>query len=360
MDPLLIAATLVVLGGGCLMQPDQTDVFVSRQEGYHTFRIPAAIVTPKGTVLAFCEGRRNSASDTGDIDLLLKRSFDGGKTWGPLQLVAEDGPNTVGNPCPVIDRDTGTIWLPLTHNLGEDPESRIIDQISTGTRRVWLTKSDDDGATWAAPVDITDQTKAPNWTWYATGPGVGIQLRSGRMVIPCDHMVAVTKEYRSHVIFSDDQGQTWRIGGSVGPGLNECQVVELTDGSLLLNMRNYHKSETNRRAVARSTDGGLTWSAPSYDAALVEPICQASSLRYDAGRLLFSNPASTKREQMTVRLSLDDGQIWPSRLVLHWGPAAYSCLTVLPDGLIGCLYECGDAHPYERIRFARVSPDLLQ
>jgi sialidase-1 len=360
MDPLLIAATLVVLGGGCLMQPDQTDVFVSRQEGYHTFRIPAAIVTPKGTVLAFCEGRRNSASDTGDIDLLLKRSFDGGKTWGPLQLVAEDGPNTVGNPCPVIDRDTGTIWLPLTHNLGEDPESRIIDQISTGTRRVWLTKSDDDGATWAAPVDITDQTKAPNWTWYATGPGVGIQLRSGRMVIPCDHMVAVTKEYRSHVIFSDDQGQTWRIGGSVGPGLNECQVVELTDGSLLLNMRNYHKSETNRRAVARSTDGGLTWSAPSYDAALVEPICQASSLRYDAGRLLFSNPASTKREQMTVRLSLDDGQTWPSRLVLHWGPAAYSCLTVLPDGLIGCLYECGDAHPYERIRFARVSPDLLQ
>jgi len=341
------------------MQLDQVDVFVSGQEGYHTFRIPAVIVTAKGTVLAFCEGRRDSSSDTGDIDLVLKRSFDGGKTWGPLQLVAEDGPNTVGNPCPVIDRGTGTIWLPLTHNLGEDQESRIIEQTSKGTRRVWLTKSDDDGATWATPIDITDQAKQPDWTWYATGPGVGIRLRNGRLVIPCDYMVAVTKEFRTNVIYSDDQGATWQIGGSVGPGVNECQVVELTDGSLLLNMRNYDRTDANRRAIARSTDGGLTWSELTYDPALIEPICQASFLRYDGTRVLFSNPATTKRERMTVRLSADEGQTWPTECVLHAGPAAYSCLTVLPDGLICCLYECGEAHAYERIRFARLGIEAL-
>lgn len=341
------------------MSIEQVDVFVGGQEGYHTFRIPAVIVTRSGVVLAFCEGRRNSASDTGDIDLLLKRSFDGGRTWGPLQLVAEDGPNTVGNPCPVIDRNTGVVWLPLTHNLGEDSLNEILDQSSKGTRRVWLTKSADDGATWAEPLDITDQVKAPNWTWYATGPGIGIQLRSGRLLVPCDHIIAETREQRSHVILSDDGGQSWRIGGSAGPWMDECQLVELTDGSLLLNMRNYDKAHPNRRAIARSVDGGLTWSELTYDATLIEPICQASLLRYDASCILFSNPASTQREKMTVRASFDEGLTWPAKLVLHPGPAAYSCLTVLPDGMVGCLYECGEAHPYERLRFARFPIEAL-
>ncbi len=342
------------------MLPVQDDVFVSGTEGYHTFRIPSVIVTPKGTILAFCEGRKNSASDTGDIDLVLRRSTDGGETWGPLQIVAEDGPNTMGNPCPVVDRDTGTIWLLMTHNLGEDREPEIIAQTSKGTRTVWVTKSADDGETWSEPVEITAATKKPNWTWYATGPGVGIQLASGRMVIPCDHIVAETKEFGSHVIYSDDRGETWRLGGAVGPGVNECQVVELADGSLLLNMRNYHERESNRRALARSTDGGETWSGLSYDEALIEPICQASFLRYtteelqDRNRLLFSNPASTSREKMTVRVSYDEGGTWPVAYVLHFGPAAYSCLTVLPDMTIGCLYERGDEHAYEKITFARL------
>ena len=119
---MILAAYLLLQAG---------DVFVSGQDGYHTYRIPSVIVTSKGTVLAFCEGRRKSRSDTGDIDLVLKRSTDGGATWGPLQVVWDDGPNTVGNPCPVVDRDTGTIWMPLTHNLGEDPNRRS----STGPRR---------------------------------------------------------------------------------------------------------------------------------------------------------------------------------------------------------------------------------
>lgn len=352
---ILAALAKPVAAGGL----KQVDVFVAGADGYHTYRIPSVILTQKGTLLAFCEGRKNNRSDTGDIDLVLKRSTDRGATWSPMQIVAEDGPNTMGNPCPVIDRDSGTIWLLLTHNLGVDREPRIIDQTSKGTRTVWVTKSIDDGRTWSKPVEITETTKQPNWTWYATGPGVGIQLRSGRLVIPCDHIEAGTKKYFSHIIYSDDRGATWKLGGSAGDGVNECQVVELDDGSLLLNMRNYHKREKNMRALATSKDGGLTWSAVRYDPTLVEPICQASFLRYtihpphDRDRVLFSNPAGTKREKMTVRLSYDEGKTWPVAKVLHAGPAAYSCLTVLPDTTIGCFYERGEKHPYETITFAR-------
>ncbi|MBI3466077.1 MAG: exo-alpha-sialidase, partial [Planctomycetes bacterium] len=160
---------------------EQQAVFVAGQEGYHSFRIPALIVSAKGTVLAFCEGRRNSRSDTGDIDLVLKRSFDGGQTWGPMQVVADDGPNTIGNPCPVVDRRTGTIWLPLTRNAGEDTQRQIEAGTSRESRTVWMTRSTDDGATWGRLVEITSSVKAPDWTWYATGPGCGIQLTSGRL-----------------------------------------------------------------------------------------------------------------------------------------------------------------------------------
>jgi sialidase-1 len=343
-------------------EPDQVDVFVRGQDGYHTYRIPAVVVTAKGMVLAFCEGRKKGTSDTGDIDLLLKRSFDSGKTWQPAQLLVDDGPNTVGNPCPVIDRATGVLWLPLTKNLGSDTEKKIEAGTSMGTRTVWIMKSSDDGATWSQPVEITATTKDPNWTWYATGPGCGIQLRSGRLLIPCDHRVAGTRAMRSHVIYSDDHGATWKLGGVLGEKTNECQVVERDDGSLLLNMRSYHGK--NRRAVATSTDGGLTWSDVKLDEALVEPVCQASLLRYTGkeggkSRMLFANPASLKREKMTVRLSYDQGATWPVAKPLHAGPAAYSALAVLPDGTIGCLYERGQKSSYETITFARFTLDWL-
>lgn len=339
----------------------QTDVFVSGQDGYHTYRIPSVIVTAKGTVLAFCEGRKGTSSDTGDIDLLVKRSTDGGRTFGEQQVVWDDGPNTCGNPCPVVDRQTGTIWLPLTHNLGIDREPQMIDRVSKGTRTVWLSQSTDDGRTWTKPVEITATTKKPNWTWYATGPGAGIQLRSGRLVVPCDAIEAGTKLYYSHLIYSDDHGATWKLGGSAGPWVNECEVVELADGSLLLNMRNYDRRQ-QARAVATSRDGGLTWSAVHHDKTLVEPICQASIRRYSLaasqGRnvILFCNPAQTKaRTQMTLRASYDEGQTWPVAKVLWFGPAAYSCLAVRPDGAILCLYERGDRHAYERITLAETT-----
>ena len=340
-------------------EPEQIDVFVSGQDGYRTYRIPSVIVTTKGTVLAFCEGRKGGLGDSGDIDLMLRRSTDGGKTFAPQQVVWDDRENTCGNPCPVIDRQTGTIFLLMTQNLGTDHESQIIAQTSKGTRTVWVSASSNDGLTWSAPREITAEAKKPDWTWYATGPGAGIQLRSGRLVVPCDHIEAKTKRFFSHVIYSDDQGRTWKLGGSAGPACNECEVIERADGSLLLNMRNYDRRQP-ARAVATSTDGGLSWSAVSHDAALLAPVCQASIRRYDlpqdGGRrsVLFSNPADVKKRQaLTLRLSDDDGRTWPVAKVLWPGPAAYSCLATLPDGTILCLYERGNRHPNERITLAR-------
>jgi sialidase-1 len=355
-----IALVVAALGAARAAEPEQAPVFVAGQDGYHTYRIPSLIVTPKGTLLAFCEGRKNGRGDTGDIDLLLKRSADGGKTWGKAQVVWDDADNTCGNPCPVIERDTGTVWLLLTHNLGKDTEAKIVDGTSKGTRTAWVTRSTDDGATWARPVEITKDVKKADWTWYATGPGVGIQLKGGRLVIPCDNKVAESKARQSHVIYSDDKGATWKLGAVVGPGCNESQAVELADGSVMLNMRSYQAN--NRRLVAVSKDGGLTFTKPVEDETLVEPVCQASILRGpgEKGGLLFSNPASRKREKMTVRLSEDEGKTWPVARVLHEGPAAYSCLAVLPGGTIACLYERGAKNPYEEIVLARFTPEWLR
>ena len=340
-------------------QPRQTPVFVSGQDGYHTYRIPAMVVTAQGSVLAFCEGRKRSSGDTGDIDLLVKRSTDGGRTFGQQQVIWDDGENVCGNPCPVVDRQTGTIWLLLTHNLGSDSEAEIIARKSQGTRTVWVAKSMDDGVTWSEPVEITASTKKPDWTWYATGPGAGIQLRDGRLLVPCDHIEADSKLYYSHVIWSDDHGGTWQLGGRAGPWTNECEVVERNDGSLLLNMRNYDPRQ-RARAVATSRDGGRTWSAVRHDPLLVEPICQAS-IRRSAGAILFSNPADGKvRREMTLRASYDEGQTWPAARVLWPGPAAYSCLAVRPDGAILCLYERGVRRPYETITLAEISPEWLR
>ncbi len=352
--PLLLAAPTLV----------QTDVFVAGTEGYHTFRIPSLLVTPRGALLAFCEGRKKGRGDSGDIDVVLKRSSDGGRTWSRLQVVADGGGNTVGNPYPVVERATGVIWLLLTHNRGDDSEREIRAGTSKGTRSVWLMKSGDDGVTWSRPADITKAVKDPKWTWYATGPGVGIQLRSGRLVVPCDHTEARTMVNRSHIVYSDDRGATWKRGGVLGEKTNECQVVERGDTTLLLNMRSYHGKY--RRAIATSKDGGLSWSPVTLDDALVEPICQASLVRYPGGKagekalVLFSNPASRKRERLTVRISPDEGATWSAGRVLHAGPAAYSCLAVTKDGTAACLYERGRKSPYERITLARFGLGWLE
>ena len=337
------AATVLLACTLRAASPAQAIVYRAGEGGYHTYRIPALAVSRKGTLLAFCEGRRESAADSGNIDVVLRRSVDGGKTWGSIQTVADAGGDTIGNPTAVVERKTGTIFLLMTRNPGSVTES----QTGERDRTVWITRSTDDGATWRAPVDITAQVKRPGWTWYATGPGNGIQLRDGRLVIPCDHNVGPAARY-SHVIYSDDRGETWKIGGIAEEKTNEAAVVELNDGELVLNMRSYHGK--NRRAVQRSRDRGESWLPLALDETLVEPVCQASMIA--AGRLvLFSNPASTTRSRMTVRLSDDGAHTW-SRSRLVWeGPSAYSSLAWLRGGKIGLLYESGDANPYERIAF---------
>jgi sialidase-1 len=359
----------------------QTDIFVAGADGYHTYRIPSLIVTKKGTVLAFAEGRKNSRSDTGDIDIVLKRSTDGGQTWSAQQVVWDDGANTCGNPCPVVDEKTGTIWLLLTHNLGEDNEKQIKAKSSKQSRTVWVCKSTDDGRNWSKPIEITKEVKDPDWGWYATGPGVGIQIKhgphKGRLVIPSDHSYLAPEqttptsammpiEYGSHSFHSDDGGKTWQLGGLIRPKMNECQVVELADGkgTLLMDMRSYFGR--SRRAHSFSADGGETWSDPVDHPELIEPVCQASILRYtwpsknQKSRILFSNPAHDKRRiNMIVRMSYDEGKTWPVAKVLHPEATAYSNLAILRDQTIACLYERGTTNSYEKITFANFTLDWL-
>jgi sialidase-1 len=359
---------------GLAAAPQETVVFRSETEGYNTFRIPAIVRAPNGDLLAFAEGRKHSRSDTGDIDLLLKRSSDGGKTWGVTQLLWDDEGNTCGNPCPVVDEKTGTIFLLSTHNLGIDKEHAISEGISRAGRTVWVLESKDNGLTWSQPVNISKTIKLPDWSWYATGPGIGIQVKhgaqSGRLVIPCDHDYrdpASAKSVRAaHAIFSDDHGATWQLGGTIKPDMNECQVVELFDGqgTLLMDMRSYRGLA--QRAQSRSTDGGQTWSEAVDVPALIEPVCQASILRWEkaggsaTGWLLFSNPADAKkRRNLAVRASSDDGATWSRTLVLQPGGAGYSCLVALNDTTAACLYEFSDKRPYEQIIFARFTSEDL-
>jgi sialidase-1 len=332
-------------------------IFEGGQEGYKCFRIPAVVTTKKGTLLAFAEARKNGCSDTGNIDLVMKRSTDGGKTWGELEVVWHDEGNTCGNPSPVVDLTTGSIFLMSTWNLGTDHESDIIAGKSNDTRRVFVLQSDNDGKSWSRPKEITSDVKLPNWTWYATGPGSGIQILGGkykdRLVIACDHIKAVSKKYFSHTLYSDDHGATWKLGGTTPKDeVNECEVVELSDHSLMLNMRNYDRNK-NSRQLAYSYDGGESWQDMHHHETLVEPICQASTDRLKVrGKvyLLFANPANEKnRVNMTLRLSKDDGKTWPIQKQIFPGPSAYSDLTVIDRKNIGILYEGGYQGAYQGI-----------
>ncbi|WP_349318608.1 sialidase family protein [Chitinophaga sp. MM2321] len=339
------------------------NIYKSGEGGYICFRIPSIVTTTKGTLLAFAEARMHDCSDAGDIDLVVKRSFDGGKTWTGIEMVWNDADNTCGNPAPVVDQRTGKIILLATWNLGADKEDAIIHQVSKDTRRVYVLSSSDDGASWSAPREITSDVKKNNWNWYATGPVNGIQIKKGkykgRLVVPCDHIDNETMRYFSHAIYSDDGGNNWKLGGIVPKDqVNECTVAELSNGTLMLNMRN--NSENRIRQVATSKDGGASWSNVYGDSTLIEPVCQGSLLRYEFPKrksfLAFSNPASTEdRISMTVRISYDNGKTWPLKKLLHAGPVAYSNLVVLPNGNLGCLYEAGHKGPYEGIVFEELA-----
>jgi sialidase-1 len=302
-------------------------------------------------VLAFCEGRVNSHKDEDDMDVVLNRSTDGGRTWGPLQVLANDGRNPCKNQCPVV-LPSGRIMLVWLWNQW------IRSEKERTTREVFVMHSDDDGVTWSKPRNITASVYRPDWRWYGTGPCHAIVKRSepheGRIVVPARHNSKGAR-MASHVIYSDDGGETWHIGGSVPrPQTTEATVVELSNGDLMLNSRNQNDGE-NHRVVSISKDGGATFTETWLEKALVEPRgCQGSLLYHSLnaatgkGNILFSNPANGEvRSDGTLKLSEDDGRTtWTRGFLYAKKPApnftGYSDIAVMPDGSVGILYERGD------------------
>lgn len=355
---------------------DETTVpFRAGREGYASFRIPAVVLTNSGTLLAFCEGRVGSQEDFGNIDVVLKRSSDGGRTWGPLQVVAQNGTGLAGNPAPVV-LDTGRILLVHVRNAAAATEDAIRrGKVSAANgRRIWVTHSDDDGLTWSAAREITGQVKKANWRWYATTPGHAVQISTGRVVVPANHSLPPTgtdngtegKYNGGHCLLSDDLGQTWRIGyvddntdGYVN--VNETTAAELPDGRLYFNTRNDSPSP-GTRADAHSLDGGQSLVKPFRpQAGLVGPVVECSVLHLRTPDvLLFSGPADPGfRALMTVRRSRDGGTTWQDAYTVDGLPAAYSDLVRVDDETVGLLYETGDFSAYETITFRRIPVGAL-
>jgi sialidase-1 len=349
----------------------QSHLFAGGTGGYYGYRIPALTTTASGALLAFCEGRKNSLSDQGDIDILLRRSTDQGVTWSAQQVVVDEGgtaPIAFGNPAPVLDESTGFIHLLCCRN----------------NQRVFHVVSTDDGLTWSAPVEITTAVKPPSWFWYATGPVHGIQLKrglhAGRLVIPCDHVTEpnlTTGIYGSHVIFSDDHGTTWQLGANseatnaIWP--NETTCVELTDSGtageskIYFNTRDQAGRMPGCRGQTFSLDSGATFNPEVFTYTPFScPVVQGSLLRLratDEGApsdcILFSCPNSSARTRLSVWSSSDETLSWSGPKLIYAGPSAYSDMARTVNGNIALLYENGVGHSNERITIARFNEAWL-
>lgn len=355
---------------------ESTTVFRSGEDGYATYRIPAIVEAADGALIAFAEGRVSGAADDGNVDLLAKRSRDGGRTWGELQVLADMESNFIGNPSPVLDAASGRVVLLATYKAGTDSEMEILTGTGADTSREYLLSSDDDGDTWSEPVDITESVKAPDWRWYSVGPGHAFQIRSGphagRMVAAANHSDRAAN-YGAHLLLSDDGGKTWRIGATDTPEggplhPNEATAAALSDGTIVVSARDQDGLDEWHRLRATSTDGGESFVAPFADqAGLVMPVVQASVLWFAdsaegdvSGALLMSGPSDPKeRIDLRVRTSADAGVTWSEGLLVRSGPAAYSDLVALPGGAVGVLFETGDAKADERIDLATFGVDLL-
>ncbi|RPD41718.1 sialidase family protein [Chitinophaga barathri] len=299
---------------------------------YHSFRIPSIVKTKNGTLIAFAEGRRWSPSDWGDINLVFKRSFDNGSTWTALGEVVGSGNGTWGNPTAVYDWNKGTngrVWVFMSWNDGT--KTAWSDIQAWGDRRVFSSYSDDHGATWSTPQDMSATLLPPNYKWDAMGPGIGIQTMqgstAGRLIIPA----------YGRNIYSDNNGTTWQYQLIPG-GTDEGTIVERMDGTLLRNDRpgttEWNASKRRRKSVG-SIPG--TFGAWSIDNTLNDPKCEGSMIRYNTDapdRIIFLNPNSTsQRCNMTVRISYDDGATWPiSRAVFNWNTCDYAPITVAKGG----------------------------
>jgi sialidase-1 len=349
-------------------------------DGYPSIRIPALLSTQRGMLLALAEGRA-APTDQAANQIILKRSTDCGRTWGPLQVVAREGKNSLNNPCVVQEASSGRILVMIQSYPagGKEFNGKLQPGVAgSAIVRNYLITSDDDGATWTSPRDVTVTTKAADAITVASGPGVGIQLRHGahrdRLIMPFNQRVG--RFWDDRTVYSDDGGVSWKLGelvpearatnskGQVTSLLNEVQMVELQEGAVRLNSRQADGQPFRKTAVSR--DGGQTWSQAEQALQLADPACMGSILRYSFAAnatksvILYSGPNSTKRENGTVYVSHDEGQTWPIKRVLCEGCFAYSCLTRLKDGSIGILYESGKKNPYETVTFARFSLDWLE
>lgn len=356
----------------------------SQEQGYFCFRIPAVVKSVRGTLLAFAEGRRHDCGDAGDIDLVLKRSTDGGRTWGPLQVINHGNGDTHGNPAPIVDRRTGRIVLAETYNKGR------ADGLSCEVpcdRTPHLQYSDDDGATWSAPRDLTAAVRPPQWnSWYATGPLHGIQLtrgrHAGRLVFGINsESYADNRVTANHaaLVHSDDGGATWKVGaldtwplaadGTFRQKPSEMALLERSDGSVYVNGREQDGTDLGHRTAAVSRDGGNSFAAPFRALPdLYTPMVQGSALRLahphtGRSRTLFAAPADPdRRRTMTIRSSWDEGHTWESvdrgaRVTTDW--SGYSDLVPVSDDVTGLMYEGGAADARDEIRFARFTEDWL-
>lgn len=375
-----VALVLTAVGNlsAATLEPEFADVFAAGEGQFKSIRIPAVVVSKQGAVLAFAEGRAQ-ATDQAQNKIVFKRSADGGKTWGALQVIAADGANSLNNPTAVVEQKSGRVWLMyqrIPAHLREASKGTATGYEGTNVYRNFLIWSDDDGVTWSAPQEVTRSTKrATNATTIASGPGIGIQLtrgaHKGRLIFPFNE--GPFWQWNNYAAFSDDGGKTWRTGENV-PGamltdakgktrsqINEVQMAELSDGSVLLNSRQFAGKAVRKTAVSR--DGGETWSPVTDVPELRDPSCMSSLLRYsfadgkEKNVLLFSHPDSAKRDNGTIHASFDDGKSWPVKKVLWPGSFAYSVLTRLPDGTIGCLFESDN---YGRIVFARFTLAWLE
>lgn len=359
--------------------------YVSGEGGYDTYRIPAAVTTPEGTVLAFAEGRRGGAGDTGAIDVVLRRSTDGGCTWGPLTVVAAGNGDTRGNPAPVVDPRTGDVVLVTCFNGGDVTEAQIMRGEATPqqSRRVFVQRSPDDGRHFTHPREITADVKLPNWRWYATGPGHAIALahgpHEGRLVIPANHSAAPppgstdtgqeNRYYGAHALYSDDSGRTWQLGYTDDSyeGLdnaNESSAAQLPDGRLYFNARDQHGTSTGNRLDSYSSDGGATLDRPYVVQPTLNdvPVVQGSvlQLRGPDAPLLFSGPSvPTARRAMAIWRSTDGGATFTKAVTLSDHRAAYSDLVPVDRNTVGILYETGVTGTYETIEFRRLPVDGL-
>lgn len=342
--------------------------FTAGTDGYHTYRIPALAVTG-GAVLAACEGRKNSASDTGDIDIVLKRSTDGGQTWQPLQNIQSHGTDTAANPTVVAA--SGDVLL-LSCRQGGSVTSYDIRTGAATPRTVYVQRSSDAGATWSPKSDITSQVRASWMRGFGTGPGHGVALTSGthagRLVVPCWHTRtpsgtdtgAETKHYGAHAIYSDDGGTTWAIGAvsSTADGVineNESTTAELPDGRLYFTCRRLADDSPGYRADTYSSDAGGSFDAPyRVQVCLPLPSCQGSVITLPDGRLVHSGPLHPdERAGLGLWVSGDEGATWGLAHRITGRLAAYSALAV-DDADLLVLYETGDAALYERIDLVRV------